>query len=221
MTLDELGKEWRATNEVAATKERRDQLIAATCRRVERFWGRIFRRDMTETVVAVVVIALFGYLLITTSSTLEKIGASTIVGGAAYIIYRLQRARRETPPAPLEIPLRDYCNTELARVEKQMTLLRTILTWYIAPIMLGTVLMSFGRLGARGRFFVDLAIFAAMSWGIYALNQWTVRKHFVPVSDELLSLRRQLELDEDENGENSGQCGEGEASDDKKHRKCP
>ena len=52
MNLDELHREWRATNEAAATQEQRDRLITATYRRVERFWESIYRRDLGETIRA-------------------------------------------------------------------------------------------------------------------------------------------------------------------------
>jgi len=73
MNLDELDRVWRAANEVAATKEQRDQLIAATCRRVERFWGRIYRRDVVETSQAVfVIIFLAGIAMLSQPITLFR-----------------------------------------------------------------------------------------------------------------------------------------------------
>jgi hypothetical protein len=204
MNFDELSEEWRATNEVAATVEQREQLIATTCRRVERFSGQIFRRDIIETAAAVFVIVAFGFMQLRTDfSTLERIGAGVIVVGAACIIDCLQPARRSTPRAPFEAPLRDYCYTELARVEKQIKLLQNVVVWYLGPIMLGLVLMSFGRHRLAMPFFADLAIYAAIAWGIYALNQRAARKQLIPHRDQLRTLRARLDLAEYENGEHA------------------
>jgi hypothetical protein len=201
MNLDELSHAWRATNAIAATQQQRDQLIAATCRRVEQFWGRIFVRDVIETVAALCVIAGFGFMLTLPEFTaLQKVGAGVVVVGAAYVVYRLHAPRFKLPPAPIEGPLREYCRTELARVEKQIALLRTVHWWYLGPIMLGLVLISFGKHGLDGQFLTDLAGFAAMTGLIYAVNQWAVRKQMVPLRDQLLTLRDQLESGNDEKG---------------------
>ena len=47
MILDDFDTQWRATNEVAATKEQREQLIAATRHRVNRLWGQAEKKDAT------------------------------------------------------------------------------------------------------------------------------------------------------------------------------
>src|SRR5437899_109439 len=136
MNLDELGQEWRVTNEHAATKEQRDQLIAATCRRVERFWGRILRRDMIETVAAVFVIIFFG-LFITRSDVIASIGAGILVFWGLFIIWKLHRARTVQQPAPLDAPVHEFCRIELDRLDRQIQLQRSVLWWYIAPSTVG------------------------------------------------------------------------------------
>ena len=199
MNFDQLGEEWRATNAAAATPEQREQLIATTRRRIESFWRRILRRDLIETAAAVFVIMAFGLMQFRSDfATLERIGAGVIVVGAAYIIYRMHTARRSTRPPAVEAPLKDYCNTELVRLAIQIKLLRSVLIWYLAPIMLGLVLMSFGRHGLTKPFLADLAVYAALTLGIHSLNQWAVRKQLIPLRDELLTLRDRLDLAEGE-----------------------
>ena len=147
MNLDELGKEWRATNEVAATKEQREQLIAATRRRVERLWGRIFSRDVRRDKRSrgpdylflaggagcqpILVLNKQGSVVI------SKIGAGIVVCWALFVIYKLHRTRTIQEPASLDAPVREFCRIELDRLDRQIRLLRSILWWYIAPGMVG------------------------------------------------------------------------------------
>lgn len=194
MNLDELDREWRATNEVAATKEQREQLIAATCRRVERFWGRIVRRDVVETIAAVVVIIFFGrYCYVEpTDYVVSKSSAGFLVCWALFIIYKLHRTRTIQQPASLDAPVREFCRIELDRLDRQIQLLRSVLWWYIAPCIIGVNTFFIGLAGFGIDSLVYCIITILLAWGIYALNMRAVAKELVPPRNELASLLSQL-----------------------------
>lgn len=199
MNLDELKQEWRATNAAAVTQRQREALIATTCRRVEGFWGQIFRRDAIEMGAAGLVAFFFGRTALASDrSTLERVGAGIVVAGAAYIVYRLLVARRRPPAPAVDAPLREYCDAELARVDAQIELLQTVLAWYVAPLMMGLLIISLGAHGMTAPFFYNAAFYAVVAWGVYALNQYAVREQVMPLRDQLVALRDQLPLDEGE-----------------------
>lgn len=194
MNFEQLGQAWREENAARATAERREQLIAATCRRVERFWGQVLRRDLIETAAALFVMVAFGAMLFAEKTgPLEKTGCGVIVLGAAYVVYRLHKTRRSTRPAPLDAPLREYCQTELRRVEQQIKLLKSVHVWYLGPISLGLVLISLGRHGLAWRSAEEIAFYTVLFAGIYVLNQLAVKRGLVPLRDGLRSLRDALD----------------------------
>src|SRR5688572_15501930 len=125
MNLDELDRQWRATNEVAATMEQREQLIAATRRRVDRLWGRILRRDAVETVAAVVVMSIFGGYCYAAPAdhVVSRTGAGFLVCWALFIVYKMHRTRTIQRPASLDAPVREFCRIESDRLDRQIRLL--------------------------------------------------------------------------------------------------
>ncbi len=193
MNLDELGNEWRAMNEHAATQEQRDQLIAATCRRVERFWGRIFRRNMIETVAALFVILFFGRLIVRSEHVIASLGAGILVFWGLFIIWKLHRARMVPQPAPLDAPVQEFCRIERDRLDRQIQLLRSVLWWYIAPCMVGVNLVFIGTGGSRNASLVYGIFTLLLAWGLYALNMRAIAKSLLPPRNELANLLSQLE----------------------------
>ena len=193
MNLDDLGREWRATNEVASTQEQRERLIAATCRRVERFWGRIVRRDLIETVTAVVLIFVFGRMVISLDDLISRIGAGSLVLSLLLIIWKLHRTRTIQCPAPIDAPVRDFCRIELDRLDRQIQLLRRVLWWYIAPIIVGANMGYIGTngLGIDSLFYVLFTVLLA--WFIYALNMLAVATVLMPLHDEVADVLSRLE----------------------------
>jgi CubicO group peptidase (beta-lactamase class C family) len=194
MNLDELDSQWRATNQIAATKQQREQLIAATCRRVERFWGRIFRRDLVETIAAVVVMIVFGrYCYVApTDHVVSRFGAGFLVCWALFIIYKMHRTRTIQRPAPVDAPVREFCRIELDRLDRQIQLLRSVLGWYIAPCTIGVNIMFIGMAGLGTASLIYGIVTLLLAWGIYALNMRAVAKELVPRRNELASLLGEL-----------------------------
>ena len=194
MNLDELDREWRATNEVAATKEQREQLIAATCRGVERFWGRILRRDVVDTIAAVVVIISYaGYCYVSPPDyVVSKIGAGILVCWALFFIYKTHRIRIIRQPASLDAPVREFCRIELDRLDRRIQLQRSVLWWSIVPCAIGANIFVIGLAGFGIDSLVCCIVTLLLAWGIYARSTINVAKEFAPLRNELASLLSHL-----------------------------
>jgi hypothetical protein len=170
-------------------------MVARVCRRVERLSGAVLRRDVIETIAAVVVIIFFGrYVVLAPSDYIvSKIGAGFLVCWAVFIIYKMHRTRTIEQAASLDVPVREFCRIELQRLNRQIQLLRSVLWWYIAPAMLGANVMFVGMAGlgvvSLGYFIFTLLL----SWGIYALNMRAVGRDLVPSRNELANLLSQLD----------------------------
>src|SRR5947209_12163602 len=192
MTLDDLPTQWRTTNEAAATREQREQLIAATRHRVNRLWGQILRRDVTETIAAVFVGIFFGRYVFATNLVVSM-SALWLVWWALKIVYKMHRTRTIRKPASLDAPVREFCRIELDRLDRQIQLQRRVLWWYIAPCMVGVNAFFIGLAGFGIASVVYCIVTLLLAWGIFALNMRAVAKGLVPARDELASLLSQLD----------------------------
>ena len=192
MTLDELDIAWRATNEAVATKEQREQLIAATRRGVKRLWGQIFHRDVTETIAAVFVMIFFGRYCFD-GNYVVGISAVGLVFWALSVIYRMHRTRTIQRPASLDAPVREFCRIELDRLRRQIQLQGSVLWWYIAPCVVYVNAFFIGRTGFGIASVVYGMFTLLLAWGIYARNMRAVARGLVPARDELASLLSQLD----------------------------
>lgn len=192
MTFDELRTPWQETNCGSTSLEKREELVVRVCRRVERTGASIVRRDVIETLAAVFVILCFGGMFLTIDGVVAKIGAATVVLGAFYIVYRLYQARMDRKLSRLDDSVRDFYKTEIERLNRQIDLLRSVLWWYISPLMVGANLIFFGVNGI-GIGSIGYLIFTLFfGWGIYWLNQNAVVKTLVPLRNELEGLLKEL-----------------------------
>lgn len=194
MRFEDLGKSWRDENAEAATQSNREELIARVSRRVERFWSRVFWRDWRETLVAAAVMPIF--ILRAWSINLpglERFGAAIVVASLVFIVYRLHAVRLSRPIVDDHAPVRDFYRAELLRLEDQIHLLRSVLTWYVAPTFLGVAVMFIGQLGLTPVGLGMLAFLAVLAWALHAINQWAVRTDLLPIRDEIEELLEQLD----------------------------
>ena len=116
--------------------------------------------------------------------------------GAVLIICVLLSARKPEPPA-LDATVLDFSRNRLAWLDGQIHLLQTVVWWYVAPLCLGSLLLTWGITRGEWLVFGLQALFAlAVAAGIVALNRWAVRTSLVPVREDLCGLSAALESGE-------------------------
>src|SRR5262245_45250688 len=193
MKFDDLAAVWQEQNDHSLSPEDREAMIARVCRRVERVGGTILRRDLIETVTAVVLIFVFGWMVISLDDLISRVGAGSLVLSLLLIIWKLHRTRTIQCPAPIDAPVRDFCRIELDRLDRQIQLLRRVLWWYIAPIVAGANMVYIGTngLGIDSLFYVLFTVLLA--WFIYALNMLAVATELIPLHDEVADVLSRLE----------------------------
>ncbi|MCA9043532.1 MAG: hypothetical protein KDA69_04380, partial [Planctomycetaceae bacterium] len=197
MTFDDLPQEWqnRKESDVPSDFTSREDTISQICRKVERLNGVLDRRDLLEIGAAVFVIIAFSGMTLTMKEIVSRIGAGLVVISAIYIIFTLLRARAVAPRAAVDAPLRDFCRREVDRIQQQIALLKSVLWWYIGPIILGANLVFTGATGVGWFSAVYLLITILFGAWVYWLNERAVVKSLVPPRDELLGLLTELEND--------------------------
>ncbi|MCA9030935.1 MAG: hypothetical protein KDA66_09015 [Planctomycetaceae bacterium] len=197
MTFDDLPQEWqnRKESDVPSDFTSREDTISQICRKVERLNGVLDRRDLLEIGAAVFVIIAFSGMTLTMKEIVSRIGAGLVVISAIYIIFTLLRARAVAPRAAVDAPLIDFCRREVDRIQQQIALLKSVLWWYIGPIILGANLVFTGATGVGWFSAVYLLITILFGAWVYWLNERAVVKSLVPPRDELLGLLTELEND--------------------------
>ena len=165
-------------------------LVRSESRRLDR---RIRRRDARELIAAAI-----GGLLIAPGmfrgSLLSRIGAAVVIGGLVVIAVRLTRARNvDSAASDASLSVVAALEAELRRVDAQITLLESVLWWYVAPVLAGAFMIVAGSLGASR---ITLAYGVAvmlLAWGIVALNARAARRVLHPRKAELRALLGQFD----------------------------
>jgi hypothetical protein len=128
---------------------------------------------------------------------LARAGALVILVGVGLVAFRLFAARRLTTPGAVDpaLTVANALHVELDRVDAQISLLRGVAWWYVAPLLGGSVLLTAGLRGAAGwSYTLGYAVFAAfLGWGIIALNHRAVRRTLQPKRKEIAALLAQIE----------------------------
>ena len=193
MTFDDLLSTWQKSNAGSLPAEKRDVLVAHVCRQADRLGATIIRRDAIETIASIAAILFFSLAFFRFDALAAKTGSAIVVFGACFIIYQLHRTRTLRTPSRLDLSVHRFCETEIERLDRQIHLLRSVLWWYITPIIVGVNLVYFGinGFGFSAMAYCVLTLFFA--WWVHSLNQKAVARSLVPLRDNLLDLLRDMD----------------------------
>jgi Flp pilus assembly protein TadB len=188
MTLDDAVSCWQSQGQSEPVMSD-DAILALVRRKSELFDAKIRKRDLREIAAMIVVIVLIAPAILR-PSWLTRVGVLIIICGCGIIYWKLRRARRGTPVSAA-MPLVELLHAERAKRDAQISLLSTVLWWYIAPIAMGAIMIVVGGSGATW-FTLGYAIFVvAISLAIYVLNRRMVSRYLRPGRDELSTLLQQ------------------------------
>lgn len=192
MMLEDARNAWASGgNENGEPTMSEAEIMDLVLRRSARLQRTVRWRDWRETIAAALGLLVLSPVL-AIGPWLARVGVLLIAAGSALVIVRLRRARRLPRPRP-EWPLAEAVRAERARVDAQIRLLETVLTWYVAPLMLGVVLVVAGLRGASWFTYGYILAIAALSAGIYAINRRASRRELRPRRGELDRLLAGLE----------------------------
>ncbi len=196
MGLDDLKTAWQRPGE-DAVDDGADRETAATIRaRLLRIRRTVVFRDAAETLVALLVIFIFGRLFWIVRAPAARIGIALIIAGSILIITRLTLARgwNRRPKPPLNV--KEFFLAESERIDAQIHLLQSVPWWYLGPVLLGTNLFAFGVSGPGAVSLIFLVSTVVLGWFLYRLNLRAVRERLVPVKNELARLLEELSENE-------------------------
>lgn len=197
MTFDELKENWQQQNAGKLSIEP-DLLLKEVQRNKRHFESTIFWRDVQEVGIAFIMFLFFTYVALENSEWLLLLIALSVLFVAVFLLTDriIQRRKRKKAFQSLVICI----DESLSQVVHQIWLLKNVLWWYLLPMYLGVAIFTcYSAWDARdhiGWFMFDivyLAIFTLFVWGVYALNQWAVRKQLIPRRKELMQLQNSLQ----------------------------
>ena len=200
MNLDDLKQDWQNQ---PVSRENIMEIANAVKAKAKSFESNIFWRDVTEITAAVVVLPVFAVMFYMTSG-LMRFGAGVVIFGVLEIVAVLLWAQKKDRPLKHDLPVREYCQQELQRVNRQIMLLENALWWYAAPTTLGVLFILLGNpvmalvwenayiAVLMGAIFMCVILFAL---GIAVINRRASRKNLHPLRESLLSMIQQSEVE--------------------------
>jgi hypothetical protein len=185
MNLDDFKEPWQ--HQQRELTEYADRAIKAIRTRMSMFDRSIFRRDLIESVAAICLFVYLGSVAFQISHGLARVGVVLQMLWCIEIVVVMNWARLTNRIVRPGISLQDYCTAELARVNRQIFLLRNVNWWYTGPCFLGGAIQLFGQTPEPRTFVLVLSTFVPIGWFVYRLNQRAVRRNLEPLRNELVS----------------------------------
>jgi hypothetical protein len=201
--LNELGTLWQS-QPIQAGQWSRDDIATRVRAKARRNDRAIFWRNVREVAAGALVVGVMAWSSWLAPGWLPKVGGLTGALCVVFVLVRLVRVRRAHPPVRQDLPLVAWLEAESHKVDAEIDLLRSVRSWYLAPLLGGAavwsgILMATGLASApipRARLIAVFAvcsaimalIFWVVGWAVWKLNQTAVRTHLQPYAEELSAL---------------------------------
>ena len=140
-------------------------------------------RDVVELIVAALMVPVFCYFAWSAPNVYVRIGALIIVAGMFVIAGFLLWGRRGIAVTPDQLSVREFTLHQRTLVRRQIFLLRNIAWWYLAPIYVGLMVMTYGA-GSGSYLIFYGGIVTLLFAAIWRANQKAVASQLQPLDDE-------------------------------------
>lgn len=148
--------------------------------RAGKFERKIARRNLRETIIAIGVIAFFGYSLATTPQILLRITWGLFIVGVVWITINLYR--KGAPKAmPSEMGSSSCLQFFRSELERQRDLIQNVWPWHVGPLVPGCLALNVAYIFGQHRLvlwaglaFIN-AVFVAAFVGVWKVNQLAAR----------------------------------------------
>jgi CubicO group peptidase (beta-lactamase class C family) len=199
MNFEDFQKTWQHQDATKMISINADVLLREVRRNQQQFRRTIFWRDVREVGIAAVLIPVFIFMgLVLHNWTNYLVAAACFVIGG-YILLDRWRQRGNSPE--LGDTLKNCAAASLAEVSHQIWLLKNILWWYLLPVFVPVAIsmcwptLRLGKLtlGQSAFLLVSIGVVALVYWFLYWLNQYAVKKCLKPRQQELETMLKELE----------------------------
>lgn len=194
MTFDELRKTWQWQKNDTEIRVTSDILFREVQGNKKSFEATIFWRDVREVGAGILLFGWVGHFAITSKTwSLFPLAFAGLFIAVSMVIDRIIQKRRSPVFGD---NLKGCVQSSLSQVEHQIWLLRNVFWWYLLPVLIGAMVIT-AQLAWEWRdnsslfwphVIISTAIWTFLTWGIYKLNQYAVRKYLQTRRQELAEL---------------------------------
>jgi hypothetical protein len=176
---------WLNSNQVRRIEINSEKLMETINQKVLHMDKIIKKRDGLEIFIAICMMPLFVWWLITSPQLLARIGVAIIAGACLLVILKLVSARRVCVREEIASATQYHLMVSLLRVQKQIRLLSTVLWWYFLPFFIGVVCLFYSYSITFTSKAVYTIVVAALYGYIYYLNKRALKKHLKPLEGNI------------------------------------
>jgi hypothetical protein len=169
-----------------------DKFIESINQKMSIMEKRIKMRDRREIIVSALLVPLFGWFFIKSPQILSKIGSAVIIAACFMVIFRLKKARKINVPQDPASEVKHHLMVSLQQVRKQITLLSTVLWWYLLPFFIGVLCFYYSYPVSFLHKSCYTLIVATVYGYIYYINKKVVRKRLRPMETSILETLEEL-----------------------------
>jgi hypothetical protein len=153
-----------------------------------RFERRISRRNRREYVAGFIGIAAYAYYIWRFPNPFMRIGSAMIIAGVLFVLWRIHRHGRAAA-LPQDFGLSASLEFHRRQLVRQRDLLRTVVWWYLSPLVPGLLVFLAGMLGERG-FKLRQLPFLALIAGLFAWVWWINKRAAGRLDRQIAELNR-------------------------------
>jgi hypothetical protein len=211
MNHDPLREIWNRKEEPTTVRIDKEWLLGMVRRRQREFTRTIFRRDVFEISIALLLVPIFIFYGLQSVElwgfhvwTWYLVAAVELWVAGFFLATRWKWKKEESQPTD---PSTSFLARSIREVEKQIWLLRNIFWWYLLPPALALLCVFVQILlqspsvaedsdqvwGIRGNIAATSSIIFLVFWLLYWVNQRCVRRELEPRKRELVELRENLD----------------------------
>lgn len=198
MKLDDLKHAWAEEVKVLDKKPEISLAIEALQSETQKIDRDIKRRDILESVIAFALVPVWIYGMFDFRSFIELAGLIILTLSCLYIPFKLRQARHK--PLSKLTCIKAFLEHEKQKVQSQMTLLGSVVSWYLGPLFVGIILVRVGaNFDQQGNFIINsmithylplVVVFFLLVWGA---NVQAVKKKFKPMLEKIEQRLSELE----------------------------
>jgi len=147
-------------------------------------------RDFREIGACVLVFVGFFPFIFFDMPWMARLGSMICCCAAIFIgtsIYLGQRRHQVLP----ELSVHEFLEAEIAHLDYQIQLLRSVSWWYLAPFAVGFLMIVWGLLPAPEAAFATACYFI-LDRAIYWINQYAIRLDLQPQKEKLVRVYQSL-----------------------------
>lgn len=194
MDIDRLRSTWQSQETGGSAPQGGSDPLKPLVERLATLDRDVQRRDFREYLAACFCIAFFGWRAAIADDFWVRAGALIVVFGSMFIILWSRRAmlpgRRQT--FTNDLPMVQFCARELEKVNAQVRLLESVWWWYVAPTIVGVLVMTLAEPRPLALRLAVAALVLGVGLAIHWVNVTTARTHLHPLRNDVERVLRQF-----------------------------